>query len=240
VREGKGHLCIACGHCVAVCPFAALDNVRAPLEKQVELGDFPVLDAATAASFLRSRRSIRCYKSELVSRKKLLQLLDIARFAPSGHNSQGLSYLLVEGPEDVRLLSETVIAWMQELITSQSEMARRYHMPAIVRAFRSGEDRITRGAQHVVFAKAPKTNPAAQITAYLALEYVELYATTLGLGTCWAGYVQTCAVHYPPFVERLGISADEHIAGAMMVGYPIYRYHRLPDRNPLEVKWLGE
>jgi formate hydrogenlyase subunit 6/NADH:ubiquinone oxidoreductase subunit I len=74
--------CIKCGHCVASCPHAALDNSLAPLAAQVPLGDFPVLDADTAARFLRSRRSIRRYKPAPVPRETLLKLLDIARFAP--------------------------------------------------------------------------------------------------------------------------------------------------------------
>ena len=79
--------CIACGHCTAVCPVAALDNVKAPLNKQVKLDQYPAISTETAAAFLRSRRSIRNYKNDKIAQEKVLQLLDIARFAPSGCNS---------------------------------------------------------------------------------------------------------------------------------------------------------
>jgi len=85
-----GNRCIACGHCVAVCPTAALDNMKAPLAGQTPAGQLPVLDADTAARFLRSRRSVRSYKKDPVPRGKILQLLDIARLAPTGSNSQGV------------------------------------------------------------------------------------------------------------------------------------------------------
>jgi hypothetical protein len=42
---------------------------------------------------------------------------------------------------------------------------------------------------------------------------------------------------YPPLYELLGIPADKVITGAIMAGYPVYRYHRLVNRNPLAVDW---
>lgn len=75
-----------------LCPHAALDNVKAPLSKQVEQENTPVIDAETAARFLRARRSIRCYKKDIVPREKILQILNIARLAPTGGNTQGVVY----------------------------------------------------------------------------------------------------------------------------------------------------
>jgi nitroreductase len=101
---------------VAVCPHAALDHSDAPIANQVPLEEFPVLDADTAARFLRSRRSIRRYKAETVPQEKLLQLLDIARFAPTGGNTQGLSYLVVTDRDLMKKLTATVIDWLEEQV----------------------------------------------------------------------------------------------------------------------------
>jgi nitroreductase/NAD-dependent dihydropyrimidine dehydrogenase PreA subunit len=239
VRANRGHLCIACGHCVAVCPHGALDNVRNPLATHEALPDYPVLGSRQAFTFLRSRRSIRCYREEPVPRDVLLELLEVARYAPSGHNSQGLSYLIVEGRESLQGIRDTVVAWMRETIRSNPELARQLHMQGIVRAHRTGEDLLLRGAPHLVLATGRRDFRPVQASTFLALEYVELYATSLGLGTCWAGYVQACAQNYPPLSAFLRIPEGRVISGAMMVGYPRYVYHRLPGRNPLEVAWSG-
>ena len=90
--ENAAELCVVCGHCVAVCPVTALDNSRTPLSSQPEISAAGAIGPALAAQFLRSRRSIRLYKKQPVPREKLLQLADIARFAPTGSNSQGVSY----------------------------------------------------------------------------------------------------------------------------------------------------
>jgi nitroreductase len=225
---------------VAACPRGALDNVRNPLSKQDPLPVHAVLDAPATLNFLRSRRSIRCYQETPVSREVLLQLLEIARYAPSGHNSQGLSYVVVEGRMALDGVRRVVLEWMRGLIQTQPDFAKMLHLPGMVKASEAGEDRILRKAPQLIVATAEKGSRMAPASTTLALEYVELYATALGLGTCWAGYVQTCAQQHPGLAAFLRIPADRMISGAMMVGYPQWRYYRLPQRNALQVNWFAE
>lgn len=237
VRRGGAAYCIACGHCVAVCPHGALDNVRAPLAAQSPLTRFPVLDSETALLFLRSRRSIRCYRTESVPQELLEKLLHAARYAPSGHNSQGLTFTVVLSRKTMDAVRDQVVAWMRELITGGSPLAKQWHLEGIVRAHDKGEDRILRNAPHLIVASAPHTHRAARVTTFLALEYVELYATALGLGTCWAGYVNAYAMDRPDLARLLELPADHAVTGCLMAGYPDVIYARLPERNPLEVRW---
>ncbi len=238
VREGSAPYCLACGHCVAACPTGALDHARNPLATQQPLPSSPILEADRAHLFLRSRRSIRCYQERPVPRDVLLRLLDIARYAPSGHNSQGISYLVVEGRSAVDSVSREVVAWMVQVIREQPEMAGRLHMPGIVKAWERGQDRILRHAPQLIVAHAPETNRAAPVSTMLALEYVELYAPTLGLGTCWAGFAQICAQQHQKLPELLTIPTGHGVTGMLMVGYPKFPYYRAPSRDPLDVKWF--
>lgn len=238
LKKGVAHFCIGCGHCVASCPNGALDNTKNPLSGQTPIQPGVSLTPEAAAVFLRSRRSIRRYKDEPISGDNMLQLLEIARFAPSGHNSQGISYLVVEGRENLDAVRGIVIAWMREIVLTKPEVAIRFHMPAIIRAHENGQDRILRGAPQIIVAHAPAGLAPAFATSTLALEYVELYAPALGIGTCWAGYTQHCAQQYPALPEFLKIPADRVVTGILMAGYPVHPYHRLPSRNPLDVAWF--
>ncbi len=238
LKPGASHICIACGHCVAACPSEAIDNRKSPLSGQTPIPSGFSISPEAAALFLRSRRSIRVYKDEPVPREQMLQLLEIARFAPSGHNSQGISYLVVDGREKVDGLREIVIEWMRRTVNSQPDVANRYHMPAIIRSHEKGEDRVFRGAHQLIVAHASKELAAAPISTYLALEYVEIYAPVLGMGTCWAGYAQACAQQFQPMADFLKIPLENAIMGILMAGYPKHHYYRLPDRNPLDVSWL--
>jgi ferredoxin len=148
-------LCIGCGQCVAICPEGALDNVNSPLVNQIPIKKMPVLDAATAAQFLRSRRSIRDFQQKPIPRAKLLQLLDIARIAPTACNSQGVAYHVVDSPDKLRAIAAVVIEWTEgELNNRDSAMANSpwtpnsaaqieiYHQtgrPAVSTMFNSGD-----------------------------------------------------------------------------------------------------
>jgi len=230
-------LCVACGHCVAICPHSALDHGQAPIQSQVPLDGGPVLDSEAAERFLRSRRSVRCYKPDEVSREKLLQLANIARFAPTGGNSQGLSYIIVTKREEMKQLTEITIDWLEEQLAAGESWVKPY--AGIVHTYRQTKhDVILRDAPHLIVATAPKAFTIGRDNTRYSLAYAELYAPSLGLGTCWAGFFEACAFSgYRRLYDQLNIADGLAITGAIMVGYPRYSFQRLVDRNPLSVTW---
>jgi len=233
--------CIACGHCVAVCPEAALDNVKALLEKQVPAPESPILDADSAALFIRFRRSIRRYRPETVARDKILRLLDIARLAPSGGNSQRVSFLVIDDERTLRAISAATIEWMEELIR-QGAPGAAYYAGTVKNHGARGRDEILRNAPCLIVAMAPKALGArGRDNSHFALAYAELYAPSLGLGTCWTGFMESCAISgYEPLLSLLSIPEKMQVTGGLMVGVPAIHYHRLPDRSPLQVTWASE
>lgn len=236
--EDTGNHCIACGHCVAVCPREALNNLKAPLSNQMPLEKTNAINAATAANFLRARRSIRCYKPAAVPREKLLQLLNIARLAPTGGNSQGISYCVVDHPDTLKQITAATIDWMEESMKAASPMAA--YFKGVVAKYRStGHDVILRGAPCLVIAMAPNSfMPRGRDNTHFSLAYAELYAPTIELGTCWAGFFEACALSgYQPLLDLLKLPANTTVTGGIMVGYPKYTYKRLVDRKPLQVIW---
>lgn len=229
--------CIACGHCVAICPQAALDNEKNPLANQLPLEKFPVIDSDTAYKFLRSRRSVRMYKKEPVDHDTMLKLLDIARFAETAGNSQGLSYQVIDDPEMLQEIIKVTIDFLDREYKAGHSWAQRYGR--YVDMYRKEKrDTVLRGAPTLVLALANEELMTAWDSARLSFAYVELFATTLGLGTVWGGYVELCASSkYQPFLDLLNLPAGKKVCGALMVGYPKIKYQRLVDRNPLQVTW---
>ncbi|MCB2294661.1 nitroreductase family protein [Clostridium algoriphilum] len=228
--------CIACGQCVAVCPNTAIDNIKTPLNNQTILKKFPVVDKETAKQFLRSRRSIRCYKDMTVQREQLIELVNSARFAPTASNQQGISYIIVEDKKTLKKATEVVIEWME----SQGENPLHWSFPYHIRAYReTGIDQILRDAPNIILAMAPKEMKNGRENTIFSFAYLELFATTLGLGSCWAGLFEMCVfANYYPLLELFNIPKNKVLTGAVMVGYPKYGYKRLVDRNPLDITWV--
>lgn len=230
-------LCIRCGHCVAVCPHGALSHRSMTPEQCPPVIRDWLLNPEEVEHFLRSRRSIRTYKEEAVAREVLTKLIHIARFAPSGHNLQPVRWSVIYDTQEVRRLAGIVIDWMRDLLDKGEPLAKALHMDRVVAAWESGVERICRGAPHVIVAHAPKEERTAPQACTIALAYLELAAPSFGLGACWAGYFHAAANFWPPMQEALDLP-EEHISfGAMMIGYPKFKYQRLPLRNEPRIIW---
>lgn len=235
--EGADKLCIACGHCVAVCPYGAMSL------DVMDSGDCPPrqrewdLSAGQAEHVLRSRRSIRVYREEPVDTAALEKLIDIARYAPSGHNTQPVRWIVVGDPENARRMASMTADWMRSVLKENPGRGRAMLLDRIVAAWEGGEDRICRSAPHLVFAHGEEGNPTLPSACTIALAYLELAAPPLGLGACWAGYLHLAALSWPPLMEALNLPGGHACMGAMMVGRPRYRYHRLPLRNEPDITW---
>jgi nitroreductase/NAD-dependent dihydropyrimidine dehydrogenase PreA subunit len=226
--------CIACGQCVAVCPHGALDNVKSPIADQIDIENFPVINSKTAEHFLRSRRSIRCYKDAPVPKEKLLELINIAHYAPTASNSQGISYIIVENKKILEKAIKIIYEWMEKQLSLHWSFSRHVQTHKT-----TGIDTVLRNAPHLILATAPKDFKNGRENTISQLTYAELYATTIGLGSCWAGLFEFCAFsNYSPLLSLFNISEDRVITGAVMVGYPKYKYKKLVDRNPLDVTFI--
>ncbi|MCE5287455.1 MAG: nitroreductase family protein [Pelosinus sp.] len=232
-------LCIGCGQCVAVCPQAAIDNERAPLSNQISFDQNLHFNSKAATQFLRSRRSIRHYKQASVPHGKLLELINIARFAPTAGNGQGVSCTIIEDKDILKKAVELTYKWMESMVVGSDTVIYRSFAKHIQMHKEKGNDTILRDAPHIILATTPKDMPRGRENTIFSLAYLELYAPSLGLGSCWAGLLEMCLFdRYQPLLDLFNIPQDKEITGAVMIGYPLYRYQRMVDRNPIEVDWL--
>jgi nitroreductase/NAD-dependent dihydropyrimidine dehydrogenase PreA subunit len=222
--------CLACGHCVAVCPTEAIDNIKTPRAHQLDAKAFPKLNVEAAEGFLRSRRSIRCYKQTAVPREDLLKLVDMAHFAPTASNQQGVSYVIVDDKKILEEATEIVIKWLE----NDDFLCQRF--ASYIKAYREqGIDTILRDAPNLILTTTAKDFSRGRENSIFSLAYLELYVPTLGLGSCWAGVFEICALsENSPMLKLFNIPEGKKITGAVMVGYPQHSYQKIVDRDPLE------
>ncbi len=235
-------LCIACGHCVALCPTAALDNVKSPLGGQIPVKNSRPLSPEEAEFFLRSRRTVRIFDDRPVPRSLIRRLLNISRYAQTAVNSQAVSYCVIDDRNLLGRISEAMIEWEEAMLPQAKEQAD--FIISLISRYRSRhQDVMLWRTPCLVLALAdPGRIPrSSRDNAVFFLSYVSLYAQSFGLGTCWAGIFEACwKSGYAPLRELIKLPEELELAGAMMVGYAKYKYRRLVEREPLNILWHGE
>ncbi len=229
--------CIRCGHCVAVCPTGSLTHKDMPVEQCPPVNKNLALTPEQCEHFFRSRRSIRAYKNKAVSREAVGRLIDIARYAPSGHNSQCVEWTVIGERKEMDKLAGIVIDWMRRVIDEMPELAAAVHMDRTVARWEGGSDVIFRGAPMLVLTHADQQLRPAPAACTIAMAYLELAAPTMGMGGCWAGYFMAAAGGYPPLQQALALPEGHLCFGAMMLGIPKFTYQRLPLRNAPRIRW---
>jgi len=227
--------CLYCGHCEVFCPSEALILDLRPDEKVPLPVGAGTISQVDIKYYLKKRRSVRHFTRDPVPREKILEVLDIARYAASGTNGQPVQWLVVHDPEKVRKIAGLTIEWMKSLVNTPHPMSG--YVPALISAWEQGYDVICRDAPHLLFAHIPENSPIAPVDAIIALTHFDIAAPAFGIGTCWAGFVAAATMFYEPLQKELDLPAGRKFAYAMMFGNPTYKVYGIPRRQPLEVLW---
>ena len=256
MREGMEGRCLKCGHCEAICSGGAID-IR--YEGAGAVPDVSgVKEGVTYDQFAKlafSRRSTRNFKSKAIEREKLEKLFDIARYAPTGVNIQSVSWIVINDREKVEKVVDAVIEWARYVAKNPPNEMIKGLCEHLIAAREAGKDPESSGklpgAEGQCFDSAPicRTAPClivaydsaentfAQINSVIALTQMDLAAQTLGLGTCWGGFVQMAASSSPQIAKLIGIPEGFAPQYALMAGYPNIEFKRIPKRNTARVIW---
>ena len=174
---------------------------------------------------IAKRRSVRKYQDREVEKAKLLQILESARLAPSGHNGQPWKFLIIEDRKTKEELAEVDHnqEWMLEapvFIVGVAEVADRF------------KDQNGRPADAVRWEAELKK--AIRDTA-IAMEHMVLEAENQGLATCWTGWFDQKDVK-----RILGIPDDRYICGILTLGYAAETPAQKPRKTMKEIVRYGK
>lgn len=156
---------------------------------------------------IRTRRSIRRYKAQPVEQKKLDQVLEAGRLAPSAKNLQPWHFILVTSEELRRALRAAYAAdWFVEA-------------PAILVACGdpSGAWRRMDGEEYW------------KVDVSIAMQNMVLAAWDLGLGTCWIGAFDEEAAK-----RVLKVPDGVRVLAMTPIGYPDEEKGEVKNRKALE------
>eukprot|EP00727_Mastigamoeba_balamuthi_P008232 m51a1_g403 hypothetical protein (304) ;mRNA; r:724878-725959 len=181
--------CIACNHCVCVCPTGAL-RLKGLRDESVVAKSASPASREQVAALVRERRSVRQFRPEPLPHSVIRDLLATSCSAPTGGNMRPVSYVVVEKPE---LLSEMRDLCCEALRkVAAADPIIRPKLEAMLGAVKAGHDVVLRGVPQLLVAYAPSgehTGGMADIDLAIALTTAELVAASMGLGTCWNGFI---------------------------------------------------
>lgn len=182
--------------------------------------------------FIKSRRSTRKFKDEMVPEEMLHQVVEAGRYAPSGGNSQSTHFIVIMNKQVLDRLADLVreeFAGMEirentykSLVNSINASKKgnyvfHYHCPVLI----------------VTANRKEYGNNIADCAC--ALENMMLMANALDLGSVWINQLRW--LNENPVIldamKELGLGDDERVYGALALGYADTQ-DGLPVRAPLD------
>lgn len=227
IKEGKEKNCIQCQHCLAICPTGALSIFGKDPKNSIPVSDnIPSPDQI--GQLIKTRRTIRKYKDELLDEALLNDLLETAAYAPTGHNKNQVLISITDNfasRDKVRNLVYNTIKKAVEDETLPKSMAMFANFQRVWEA--KGIDVLFRNAPHIMFTSAPEEITSSVADCVISMSYFELYANTQGIGTLWDGLVRNIIEFVAPEIKaELGIPEDHLLGYVMIFGKPTTKYSR--------------
>ena len=226
--------CMKCQHCFAICPQGAISIMGKNPDESNEIKN---INPDDVLNLIQSRRSVRHFKHDNVSKEIIEKLKNMLNYSPTGKNSHALHFSFVENVDVMDDLRKKVNAKLATLFNKKpfeflGKKINKFdkHKDAIL----NGEDVIFRNAPHMVVVSAPVNSPCPQQDGVIALSYFELYANSLGLGTLWCGYAQAILKMFPSFCEYLRIPEGYMPVYVMLFGNSAINYKRTIQPNPYQ------
>ncbi len=254
----REHLCIACGHCVALCRSDAVAHAEFPPRTLHPITLELMPGPANLMELLRARRSARAFKDTPVERSLLEKVIEAARLAPTAHNYQGTQYIVVQDRQvlkqaadmtaaflgkTARLLRNPAIRTLYGLVAKhelKSAMGMLENFEHLEAAAKQGGDKVLRGAPCLLLFHADPGLAYPDKSAQLAVQNAALLCVTLGLSSFYTGYLVGGCEHLRQLRRLLGVPAGHRVYAGLAIGYPKFTFHQWPDRKPAEVLWRQE
>jgi nitroreductase len=155
---------------------------------------------------VKKRRSFRFYKPDMPEEEKIERILEAARLAPTWANIQGVHYIIVKKPENVKAVWKAI---EQETKFTDAPI----FIVGIISPSSSGVNKSGEKYYGVDFG--------------ICFEHLILAAAAEGLATCWIGWFNE-----EKLKSLLNIPKKYKVMGLTPLGYPVKSKGEVKDRKP--------
>ncbi len=236
VVSSRESCCIKCQHCVAICPAGAVSVDGVGANDCLPKGELP--SEEQMLNLIRMRRSIRSWSDRPIEPETIEQLKNVLNWTATGCNDHSLRFAFVTSPAIFDELRTKIYGFINRPIINRILRWKFKKFRHYFDAMKNGTDVIFRNAPGMVIALIPKSAPCAAFDPVIALSNFDLYAQTLGLGTCWCGFAEGIFKHRPKLVRGLELPKGYRVGAVMLFGYPSAPYLRSTAQKPFETQLI--
>lgn len=169
---------------------------------------------------MRSRRSVRSYKSDPLTDEQIRAILEAGMMAPSAHNHQPWNFIVITSREAINRLSMSVQGYLDERVSSADAVAyfgSEERADRVKKRLKLKEDTVFYGAPCVVLVVVDKKDiEYAPIDCGMAAQNMCLYACEQGIASCMIGYARHVSREE---LLMVGMKDSQELMFGMVFGY---------------------
>lgn len=186
------------------------------------------MDVLTA---MQTRRSVRSYTDQVVSKEDLNSIINAAVLAPSASNTQPWSFIVVQDGQYLRDLSKRIKTFVLENMET-------FPVFKPYRGWLEDQSYDVFYNTHTLIIICAKKGVGMfpNEDCNLAAENLMLAAHAKSLGTCWIGFARYF-LNLDIVKKELGIEDNRDIVAPIIVGFPS-KGLQPPSRKHPEIKWI--
>jgi len=244
---------------MAVCPTEA---VQAPGHAYEDFGPLPETQPSTEElqRLLVTRRSVRRFEDEPVSREALEEIVRLSALAPTGVPPSDVEVIVFSTREQIEAILPQVYTGLERFLFALQNPILRFlisrqmgrerfealveHLVPFIRPMvqlyrETGFDAATWGAPAMLLFHHARRTVSGQENCLIACTYAMVAAHALGLGTTMIGIVPPMINQDKALRAAVGLPEVNQSEIALIIGHPAGHYRRTIPRQHRGVTWLG-
>ncbi|MDD3717299.1 MAG: nitroreductase [Actinomycetota bacterium] len=204
------------------------------------------------------RRSVRKYKDKQVPERLVRRILEAGRFAPTAGNSQSWKFVVVRDRDMIDAMQKYVqlrckvfkfflnwqksplgkLAWFYTQLSARVMPNLLHPIPfGAISLIAEGKLKLFHDAPTVILVLVDRRGAAKPLVDVgICGQNMVLAAHSLGLGTCWVGFVEVFKFG-TRWKKKLGVGWPYELIEGIALGYPVGNPDGMIERELQEIEW---
>jgi nitroreductase len=207
------------------------------------------------------RRSVRLYKPDQVPEFMVRRILEAGRFAPSAGNCQPWKFVVLRDEKVITALTDDTVklcdilrnmvdyrkpgaSWMKPMVKFNTRIRKNDLHPVPFGAMSMIADRklgLWHNAPTVILIFGDRRGVSCpELDCGIAGQNMVLAAHSMGLGTCWVGFVRPAFDYMLRWKKFFDISYPYKFMSSLAVGWPVGEPDGMVERQTHAVDWYED